>query len=83
MQDMVPCILVTFGKEQIVIWRGKDYTPTHDGYFLTERESFSDPEDDLASRACGNKTGDDSQTENNFDSGDSDDELASNHRHPA
>ncbi|KAG2279105.1 hypothetical protein Bca52824_061660 [Brassica carinata] len=26
--DLVPCILVTFDKEQVVIWRGKDYKPT-------------------------------------------------------
>lgn len=25
MQDLVPCILVTFEKEQIVVWRGKNY----------------------------------------------------------
>lgn len=28
MQDLVPCILVTFEKEQIVVWRGKDYCGT-------------------------------------------------------
>ncbi|CAI9785987.1 unnamed protein product [Fraxinus pennsylvanica] len=83
LRDLVPCILVTFEKEQIVIWRGKDYKPTHEGYFLTERESFSDPEDDLVSLAYGNKTGDDTQTENNFDSGDSDDEFASSYMDPA
>ena len=42
MQDMVPCILVTFEKEQIVVWRGKDYKPVEDGYFLPDRESFDD-----------------------------------------
>lgn len=40
LRDLVPCILVTFDKEQIVVWRGKDYKPTQDGFFLTERESF-------------------------------------------
>lgn len=25
-QDLVPCVLVTFDKEQIVIWRGKNYS---------------------------------------------------------
>lgn len=25
MQDLVPCILVSFDKEQIIVWRGKDY----------------------------------------------------------
>ncbi|KAL2511374.1 CRS2-associated factor 1 [Abeliophyllum distichum] len=76
LRDLVPCILVTFEKEQIVIWRGRDYKPTHEGYFLTERESFSDTDDDLTSRADRNKTGDDTQAENNFDSGDSDDEFS-------
>ena len=42
MQDMVPCILVTFEKEQIVVWRGKDYKPVEDGYFLPDHESFDD-----------------------------------------
>ncbi|KAM7472141.1 hypothetical protein LguiA_010324 [Lonicera macranthoides] len=40
LRDLVPCILVTFDKEQIVIWRGKDYKPIEDGYFVTDRESF-------------------------------------------
>ena len=40
MQDMVPCILVTFEKEQIVVWRGKDYKAVEDGYFLPDCESF-------------------------------------------
>lgn len=42
MQDMVPCILVTFENEQIVVWRGKDYEPRKDGYFLKDRESVDD-----------------------------------------
>jgi hypothetical protein len=25
LQDLVPCILVSFDKEQIIVWRGKDY----------------------------------------------------------
>lgn len=48
LRDLVPCILVTFEKEQIVIWRGKNYKPAEGGYFLTERESFDDPDDDLS-----------------------------------
>ena len=47
MQDLVPCILVTFEKEQIVVWRGKDYNPPKDGYFLKDRESFDDYDDHL------------------------------------
>ena len=39
---MVPCILVTFEKGQIVVWRGKDYKPVEDGCFLPDRESFDD-----------------------------------------
>ncbi|KAL8500166.1 hypothetical protein ACS0TY_019958 [Phlomoides rotata] len=45
LRDLVPCILVTFEKEQIVIWRGKNYKPAEGGFFLTERESFDDPND--------------------------------------
>lgn len=26
MQDLVPCVLVTFDKEQIVVWRGRNYS---------------------------------------------------------
>lgn len=40
LRDLVPCILVTFEKEQIVIWRGKDYKPKEDGCFLMTRETF-------------------------------------------
>ena len=36
----MPCILVTFEKEQIVVWRGKEYKPKEVGKFLIERESF-------------------------------------------
>lgn len=42
MQDLVPCILVTFDKEQIVVWKGKDYKHLKDEYFLKDRESFDD-----------------------------------------
>ncbi len=42
MQDLVPCVLVTFDKEQIVVWRGKDYKYSKDEYFLKDRESFDD-----------------------------------------
>ncbi|CAH1425041.1 unnamed protein product [Lactuca virosa] len=40
LRDLVPCILVTFEKEQIVIWRGKDYSPKEGGCFLMSREFF-------------------------------------------
>lgn len=26
LQDLVPCVPVTFDKEQIVVWRGKNYS---------------------------------------------------------
>ncbi|XP_020227076.1 CRS2-associated factor 1, mitochondrial isoform X1 [Cajanus cajan] len=44
LRDLVPCILVTFDNEQIVVWRGKDYKPPKDGSFLKvkDRESFDD-----------------------------------------
>ncbi|KAB2612748.1 CRS2-associated factor 1 [Pyrus ussuriensis x Pyrus communis] len=45
------CIPLTFEKEQIVVWRGKDYKPPEDGYFLPDRELFDSPEGDLGSGA--------------------------------
>ncbi|XP_042048538.1 CRS2-associated factor 1, mitochondrial-like [Salvia splendens] len=63
LKDLVPCILVTFEKEQIVIWRGRNYKPTEGGYFLTERESFDNPNDSASDEA-------------GFDSGDSDNESS-------
>ncbi|KDP28709.1 hypothetical protein JCGZ_14480 [Jatropha curcas] len=44
LRDLVPCILVTFEKEQIVVWRGKDYKPPEDGELFADREFFDDPE---------------------------------------
>ncbi|KAL5565465.1 hypothetical protein UlMin_028629 [Ulmus minor] len=44
LRDRVPCILVTFDKEQIVVWRGKDYQPPEDGYFVGDRDLFDNPE---------------------------------------
>lgn len=38
----MPCILVTFEKEQIVVWRGNNYKASKDGYFLPDRELFDD-----------------------------------------
>ncbi|XP_074325693.1 CRS2-associated factor 1, mitochondrial isoform X2 [Apium graveolens] len=45
LRDLVPCKLVTFEKEQIVIWRGNDYKPNEGGIFLTEREQYDDRTD--------------------------------------
>lgn len=33
LRDLVPCILVTFEKEQIVVWRGQDFKPLEDVQF--------------------------------------------------
>ncbi|PQP92877.1 CRS2-associated factor 1 mitochondrial [Prunus yedoensis var. nudiflora] len=65
LRDLVPCILVTFEKEQIVVWRGKDYKPLEDGYFLPDRELFDSPEGDLVSgeEGCGNSDGNSSEKE--------------------
>ncbi|KAI3883545.1 hypothetical protein MKW92_044352 [Papaver armeniacum] len=40
LRDLVPCILVTFKKEQIVIWRGKNYTAPEPGQFVNDDNSF-------------------------------------------
>ncbi|KAK8679498.1 hypothetical protein V6N13_144947 [Hibiscus sabdariffa] len=43
LRDLVPCILVTFEKKQIVVWRGKDSKPPEDG----DGEFFDDPSCDM------------------------------------
>ncbi|CAN0824589.1 CRS2-associated factor 1, mitochondrial [Linum grandiflorum] len=48
LRDLVPCILVTFEKEQIVVWRGTDYKPPEDGDRYADREFFDDSEGDVA-----------------------------------
>ncbi|KAJ6344270.1 hypothetical protein OIU76_005897 [Salix suchowensis] len=49
LRDLVPCILVTFDKEQIVVWRGKDYKPPEDEdeQFFADRQLFDDPQSDM------------------------------------
>lgn len=69
LRDLVPCILVTFDKEQVVVWRGKNYRPAEGGYFLTERESFDNPNNDASDEAHGNES---AEGMPGFDSGDSD-----------
>ncbi|KAL5704599.1 hypothetical protein ACHQM5_023003 [Ranunculus cassubicifolius] len=60
LRDLVPCVLVTFEKEQIVVWRGKNYVPPQPEELLNEdgsinfsiNRSFSgggDDEDELLS----------------------------------
>ncbi|XP_051117038.1 CRS2-associated factor 1, mitochondrial-like isoform X2 [Andrographis paniculata] len=50
LRDLVPCILVSFEKEQIVVWRGKDYKPVEGGFFVAE--------DILLDKADGNESTD-------------------------
>ncbi|XP_073126516.1 CRS2-associated factor 1, mitochondrial [Henckelia pumila] len=71
LRDLVPCILVTFDKEQIVIWRGKDYKPAQGGYFLSARELFDDSDDNLTSSNDGNESTVAYQDRTDFDSSDS------------
>ncbi|EOX96131.1 hypothetical protein QUC31_005405 [Theobroma cacao] len=47
LRDLVPCILVTFDKEQVVVWRGRDYKPPDDGHFFSNREFFDEPSGDV------------------------------------
>lgn len=50
MQELVPCVLVTFDKEQIVVWRGHDYKPPENvGHYLTHRELFGISDDEPVS----------------------------------
>ncbi|XP_059457541.1 CRS2-associated factor 1, mitochondrial [Corylus avellana] len=72
LRDLVPCILVTFEKMQIVVWRGKDYKPVEDGYFLPDRESFDDPDGNLLCNAEGHDSLDGSNSQQGFYSGDDD-----------
>ncbi|KAJ8749008.1 hypothetical protein K2173_013450 [Erythroxylum novogranatense] len=44
LRELVPCILVTFDKEQIVVWRGIDYKPPEDERLFGDREIFDDTE---------------------------------------
>ncbi|CAJ2671567.1 unnamed protein product [Trifolium pratense] len=50
LRDLVPCILVTFDIEQIVVWRGNDYKHLKDGCFLEVEESFDDGSNFLMDR---------------------------------
>ncbi|KAL3517064.1 hypothetical protein ACH5RR_023966 [Cinchona calisaya] len=74
LRDLVPCILVTFEKEQIVIWRGKDYKPVQDGFLLADRELFDDPQSDMVQVADQNDESDGLPGAVDLDSGDDTDE---------
>ncbi|KAK3035624.1 hypothetical protein RJ639_033152 [Escallonia herrerae] len=69
LRDLVPCVLVTFDKEQIVIWRGKDYVPGEDGYFLKDRETFGHQDGDLVISSWTRDNPDNSRSQIDFDSG--------------
>ncbi|WMV11357.1 hypothetical protein MTR67_004742 [Solanum verrucosum] len=70
--DLVPCILVTFDKEQIVVWRGQNYKPSEDGFFLTEREPFDHSGNDLDDHEVENQNGEGITGNSDYYSGDSD-----------
>lgn len=71
---MAPCILVTFEKEQIVVWRGKDYKPAETGQFLIERESLDDWHNNMVDGGAQHKSFDDSCSQAAFYSGDEEEE---------
>ncbi|KAJ0053527.1 hypothetical protein Pint_00312 [Pistacia integerrima] len=49
LRDLVPCVLVTFDKEQIVVWRGHDYKPPENvGHLLTHRELFDNSDEPVS-----------------------------------
>ncbi|KAF9609876.1 hypothetical protein IFM89_018961 [Coptis chinensis] len=62
LRDLVPCVLVTFDKEQIVVWRGKNYVPPEpeqlhndDGSvnFSTNRSFSGDEAEESSSNGMG------------------------------
>ena len=52
----MPCVLVTFDKEQIVVWRGNDYKPIEADPFFMDRDPFDNPDNDLFSGPEESKT---------------------------
>lgn len=66
----MPCILVTFDKEQIVVWKGKHYKPVENADFLPERELFDSPEGDVVSSAERCDSLDDNSSQKEYYSGD-------------
>ncbi|KAK6918448.1 hypothetical protein RJ641_016870 [Dillenia turbinata] len=67
-KDLVPCVLVTFEKEQIVVCRGKDYKLPEDGSFLMHREMFDDSDNDLVSSTIECRSSGSSDSKDNRDS---------------
>lgn len=41
LRDLVPCVLVTFDKEQIVVWRGENYAPAEPEQLVNEDGSIN------------------------------------------
>ncbi|CAI9101657.1 OLC1v1039029C2 [Oldenlandia corymbosa var. corymbosa] len=74
LRDLVPCILVTFDKEQIVVWRGEDYKPAMDEFSLLDKEIFNDTHHDMDQPVDENDIADDLEVPQDFDSGDSGEE---------
>ncbi|XP_058222404.1 CRS2-associated factor 1, mitochondrial isoform X2 [Rhododendron vialii] len=70
LRDLVPCFLVTFDKEQIVVWRGKDYKPIEGDFFFPIREPFDNPENDSDSGPEEQESSDDDSNRHGFHSGD-------------
>lgn len=73
LRDLVPCVLVTFEKEQVVVWRGKNYKPMENGYWLADREPFDDLGNDLSG---GSREQENTGDGNNVDNFHSDVELS-------
>ncbi|MCL7046510.1 hypothetical protein MKW94_027409 [Papaver nudicaule] len=71
LRDLVPCILVTFKKEQIVVWRGPNYTSPEPG------EVNDDNSLDYLVGESSHTVKEDSSSSNNYESSSSDDELLS------
>ncbi|RZC53758.1 hypothetical protein C5167_012614 [Papaver somniferum] len=72
LRDLVPCILVTFKKEQIVIWRGRNYRAPEPGQFVNDDNSF----DDLVGGSS-HTVEEDGSSSNDYESSSSEDELLS------
>lgn len=70
LRDLVPCILVTFDKEQIVVWRGKDYKPKEEDIFFPDREPFDNRDNNFDSGPDEQEISEDDGNQHAFHSGD-------------
>uniref|UniRef100_A0A0A9EVD6 CRM domain-containing protein n=1 Tax=Arundo donax TaxID=35708 RepID=A0A0A9EVD6_ARUDO len=64
LRDLVPCILVSFDKEQIIVWRGKDY----DGNLQDHMHKSSPSSADSEGASVKDENGDQEQTSNDWSS---------------